>query len=92
MTSISKNVDKLVDKLINQIILMIRQFNVDKLDNIVNEYNNTYHIEIKMKPLDVKNNTYIDSIKEVYDKDAIFKVGDHVRIPKYKIFLLKDTL
>ena len=65
---------------------------VDKLDNIVNEYNNTYHIEIKMKPVDVKNNTYIDSIKEVYDKDPISEVGDHVRIPKYKIFLLKDTL
>ena len=32
---------------------------IDKLDNIVNEYNNTYHTTIKMKPVDVKNNTYI---------------------------------
>ena len=33
---------------------------IDKLDDIVNEYNNTYHTKIKMKPLDVKDNTYID--------------------------------
>ena len=50
----------------------------DKLD--VNEYNNAYHITIKMKQIDVKDNTYIDSIKEVNDEDRKFKVGDHVRI------------
>ena len=55
---------------------------IDKLDDIVNEYNNTYHRTIKMKPVDVKNNTYIDSNKEVNDKDPQFKVGDHVRISK----------
>ena len=44
-----------------------------------------------MKPVDVKNNTYIDFKKEVNDKDPKFKVGDHVGISKYKIFLLKDT-
>ena len=33
---------------------------IDKLDDIVNEYNNTYHRTIKMKPVDVKDNTYID--------------------------------
>ena len=33
---------------------------IDKLDDIVNEYNNTYHRAIKMKPVDVKNHTYID--------------------------------
>ena len=40
---------------------------IDKLDDIVNEYNNTYHKTIKMKPADVKDNTFIDSIKEVND-------------------------
>ena len=64
---------------------------VDKLDDIVDEYNNTCHRTIKMKPVDVKGNTYIDFKKEVNDKDHKFKVGDHVRISKYKIFLLKDT-
>ena len=57
---------------------------INKLDSIVNEYNNTYHITIKMKPNDVEDNTYIDSIKEVKDKDHKFQVGDHVRNSKYK--------
>ena len=53
---------------------------IDKLDDIVSEYNNTYHRTIKMKPVDVKDNKYIDSKKEVNDKDPKFKVWDHVRI------------
>ena len=57
---------------------------IDKLDDIVNENNNTYHRTIKMKPIEVKDNTYIDSIKEVNDKDPKFKVVDHVRMSKYK--------
>ena len=48
------------------------------------EYNNTYHRTIKMKPVDVKDNTYIDFEKEVNDKDPKFKIGDHVKIFKYK--------
>ena len=65
----------------------------DKLDDLVNEYNNTYHRTIQMKPVDVKNNTYIDSSKDVNDKYPKFRVVDHVRISKYKkTFLLKDTL
>ena len=57
---------------------------IDKLDDIVNEYNNTKHRTTKMKPIDVKNNTYIDFCKEVNDNDLKFKVGDHVRISKCK--------
>ena len=56
---------------------------ISKLDDIVNEYNNKYHRTIKMKPVHVKHNTYIDSSKEVNDKDPKFKVCDHVRISKY---------
>ena len=56
---------------------------VDKLD-IVGEYNNTFHRTIKMKPFNVKDNTYIDFKKEIIDKGPKFKVGDHVRISKYK--------
>ena len=47
------------------------------------------HRSIKIKPIDVKANTYIDSRKEVNDKDPKFKVGDHERISKYKNFLAK---
>ena len=49
----------------------------DNLDDIVNEYNNTCHTTIKMKPIYVKDNVYIDSKKEVNDNDPKFKVGDH---------------
>ena len=45
---------------------------VDKLDDIVNKYNNTYHSTIKMQPVDVKSSTYIDSRKEINDKDPKF--------------------
>ena len=47
---------------------------IDKLDDIVNEYNNTYHGTMKMKPINVKDNTYINTGKEVIDKDPKFKV------------------
>ena len=57
---------------------------IDKLDDIVDDYNNTYHRTIRVKPVDVKDNTYIDFKKEVNCKDPKFKVGDHVRIFKYK--------
>ena len=57
---------------------------IDKLDDIVDEYNNTHHRTIKMKPIDVKDNTYIDFEKEVNDRDPKFKVGDHVKISKYR--------
>ena len=62
---------------------------IDKLDNIVNEYHNTYHRTIKMKPVDVKDKTYISFNKEVNDKDSKFKVSDHVRISKYKNIFAK---
>ena len=62
---------------------------IDKLDDIAGEYNNTYHRTIKMKLVDVKYNTYIDFKKEINDKDSKFKVGDHVRISKYKNIFAK---
>ena len=55
---------------------------INRLDDIVNENNNTYHKTIQMKPVDVQDNTYIDSIKEVNDKDPKFKIGDYVRVSK----------
>ena len=61
-----------------------RNVYVNKLDDIVHEYDNAYHRTIKMKPVDVKDDTYVDSKKEVDDKDPKFKVGDPVTISKYK--------
>ena len=55
----------------------------DKLDDIVNKYNNTYST-VKMKAVDVKSNTYNNSSKEINDKDPKFKISDTVRISKYE--------
>ena len=57
---------------------------IHKLDDIVNKYYNTYQSTIKMKPVDVKSGTYIDSSKENIEKDPKFKIGGIVRISKCK--------
>ena len=62
---------------------------IDKLNDIVIEYNNTHHRTIKMKPVDVENNAYINSSKDVNDKNPKFQVGDHVKISKYKNIFTK---
>ena len=53
---------------------------IDKLDDTFNEYSNTFHSIIKMKPTDIKSNTYINSSKEFNDKNPKFKIADTVRI------------
>ena len=62
---------------------------IDKLDDIVNKCNNTYHRTIKMKPVDDKDNAHIDFSKQVNDDDSKFKVGNYVRISKYKNIFAK---
>ena len=69
---------------------ILKKVYIDKLDDIVDEYNNTYHRAIKMKPVDIKDNTYIDFKREVNDKDPKFEVGDNVRISKYKNIIAKE--
>ena len=63
---------------------------IDKLDDIVNQYNNTYHSKIKMKSVDVKSNTYIDSSKEIDNKYPKLKIGDTLRISKYENIFAKS--
>ena len=53
---------------------------IDKLYDIVNKYNNTYHETIKMKLFDVKSKTYINPSKEINDKGPKIKIGDIVRL------------
>ena len=77
-------------KIYNHMTSMSKNVCIDKLDDIVNEYNNTYHRTIKKKPIDVKDNSYINIGKEANDKDPKFKVGDHVRMSKYKNIFAKD--
>ena len=56
---------------------------IDKLDDIVNKYDNTYHSRNKMKPADVKSSTHIASSKEIKNKDRKCKIGDPVRFSTY---------
>ena len=79
----------LKNKIFKHMTAISKNVYFDVLDDIVNKYNNTVHRTIKVKPIDVKDNTYVDSMefhskKEVKDKDPKFKVGDYVRISKYK--------
>ena len=62
---------------------------IDKLECIVNEYRNTLHTTIKWKPIDIKENTYINTDKVTNDKNPKFKVGDSIRISKYKNIFTK---
>ena len=61
---------------------------VDKLDDIVNKYNNTYHRTTTMKPVDIKSSTYVDFNNENNKESP----SDHARISKYKIIFAKPYL
>ena len=62
---------------------------IDKLDDIVNKYNNTYHRTINITPVDVKSGIHFDFDSENNKEGPKFKVGYIVKISKYKIFLQK---
>ena len=79
----------LKNKIYKYMTLISKNVYNDKLDDIVHRYNNTYYRKIKMKPIDVKCNTYIDFGKEVNDNDPKFKVGDYVRVSNYKNIFAK---
>ena len=84
MRTFIKFIIKFINKICKYMTSVSKNVYIDKLDDIVNKYKNTYHITIKMKPVHVKWNTYIDSGKEINEKDPKFKIGDNVRISKYK--------
>ena len=66
-----------------------KNVHIDKLDDIMNNYNNAYHSTIKMKPADVKSNTCIQSSKEINDRDLKFETSDIVKISKSKNIFAK---
>ena len=72
--SLLKDLLELKNKIYKHVTLISKNVYIDKLDDVVNECNNTYHRTNKMKPIDVKNNTYIDFGKENNDKDSKFKL------------------
>ena len=78
------DLSEIFQKIITYMTVVSKNVYIDKLNDIVNECNNTYHRIIKMKPVDVKDDVCIDSSKDITDKDPKFKIGDHVRISKHK--------
>ena len=64
---------------------------IDKLDDIVNKYNNSYHSTIKMKPVDIKSSTFIDSNKDINNKDPKFKIVMLLKYQNIKIYLQNVT-
>ena len=86
---VERFIETLKNKIYKYMTSVSKDVYIDKLDDIVNEYNNTYHRTVKMKIVDVKDNKYIDFDKEVNNKDPKFKIGDHVKISKYKNIFTK---
>ena len=82
----------LKSKIYKYITSISKDVYTDKLDYIVDEYNNTYHSIIKMKPINVKDNTYINTSKKINYKDPKSKVGDRERISKYKSIFAKGYM
>ena len=66
--------------------------NINKLDDVVNKYNNTHHSTITIKPFDVKSGTNIDYEKKDDKENSKFKVGDQVRILNYKNIFTKGYI
>ena len=79
-------------KIYKYMTLVSKNVYIDKLDDIMDGYINTYHRMIKIKLIDAMDNTYVDFTKEVNDKDPKLKVGDHVRISKYKNIFAKGYM
>ena len=79
----------LKNKIFKHMTAISKNVYFDVLDDIINKCNNTVHRTIKMKPIDVKDNIYVDSKNKINDKDPKFKVGDHERISKCKNIFAK---
>ena len=76
-------------KLMKHMTAISKNVYFDVLDDIVHKYNNSYHSTIKMNPIDVKDNNFTKYIEDSNIKDPKFKIGDHVRISKYKNIFAK---
>ena len=84
-----KHISTLKNKVYKYVTSILKNVNIDKLNDIANKYNNSYHETIKMKPVDAKPNTYINSSNAVNDKDPKSKIDDIVRTSKHKTIFAK---
>ena len=85
-------ITKLKNEIYKYMTSISKNIYIDKIDDIVKEYDNKYQTSIKMKLVDVMDNTYINFKKEINDKNPTFKVGDYVRISKYKNIFAKGYM
>ena len=74
----------LKNKIFKHMTAVSKNVYFDVLDDIVNKYNNTVHKTIKMKPIDVTSDSYAEYNEDSNVIKPKFKIGDHVRISKYK--------
>ena len=79
----------LKNKIFKHMAAVSKSVYFDVLDDIVDNYNNTFHRIIGMKPIDVKCGSYAEYSVDSNEKDPKFKVSDHVRILKYKNIFAK---
>ena len=79
----------LKSKIFKQITAISKNVYIDVVDDIVNRYKNTVHKTIKMKPINVTDDSYAEYNEDFNKKDPKFKVGDHVRISKSKNIVAK---
>ena len=79
----------LKNKIFKHMTAISKNIYFDKLDDIVDKYNNTVHRTIKMKPIEVTNDYYAEYNEIANKKNPKFKVGDYVRISKYKNIFVK---
>ena len=80
----------LKNKIYKHVTAISKNVYFDVLNDIVDEHNNTYHKTIKMKPINVRSDSFAEHNEESNEKDLKFKVGDHVRISRYKnIFTIR---
>ena len=80
----------LKDKVYKHMTAVSKNVYIDNLDDIGDEYKNTYQRTIKMKPVDVKSGNYIEYALNSNDKDPKFQVDDNVRISKYESIFSKE--
>ena len=78
-------------KIFKHMTAILENIYFDVLDDTINKYNNTVHRTIKMKPIDVTDDSYAEFNEDSNKKDPKFKVGDHVRISKYKNIFAKGN-
>ena len=74
----------LKDKIFKHMAAISKDCYFNVLDDIVNKYNKSVHKTIKMKPIDVADDSFAEFNEESNKKNPKFNVGDHVRISKYK--------